>query len=99
GDPQHSHVLRIEPRSDMSIEGIKLNEIKGDFQMSTFRSTIHRLNDSRRTMTTNRYFGLPLFLSMAILAVGLYAQAVLPKAAVGEKIRMVEDGVDKFRDY
>ncbi len=34
----------------------------------------------------------------ALLAPGLYAQA-LTKAAVGEKIRQVENGVDEFRNY
>ena len=36
----------------------------------------------------------------AVLAPGLVAQPVtMTKAAVGQKIRQVEDGVDQFRDY
>ena len=51
-------------------------------------------------MTANRFFGLGLLFSATFLASGVSAQpGTLPKAAVGEKIRRVEDGVDQFRDY
>jgi hypothetical protein len=51
-------------------------------------------------MTANRFFGLGLLFSATFLAPGVSAQpGTLPKAAVGEKIRRVEDGVDQFRDY
>ena len=49
-------------------------------------------------MPTNRWFGLALIASVALLAPAVNAQT-LTKAAVGEKIRRVEDGVDQFRKY
>ena len=47
-----------------------------------------------------RYFSLALLIPATFLAPGAGAQpASMTKAVVGEKIRQVEDGVDKFRDY
>ena len=51
-------------------------------------------------MTANRVFILALLFPAAFLTSGVGAQpASMTKAVVGEKIRQVEDGVDKFRDY
>jgi hypothetical protein len=51
-------------------------------------------------MIADRLLGLALSLSATFLASGVSAQPVtMTKAAVGEKIRRVEDGVDQFRDY
>lgn len=47
---------------------------------------------------TDKLFGLALLASVAFFTSGASAQT-LTKAAVGEKIRRVEDGVDQFRDY
>ena len=49
-------------------------------------------------MTSKTLVLLPLLLSAFFLLSGANAQP-LPKAAVGEKIRKVEDGVDQFRKY
>ena len=46
----------------------------------------------------DRWLSVVLLSSVAFLAPGLQAQP-LTKAAVGEKIRRVEDGVDQFRKY
>jgi hypothetical protein len=49
-------------------------------------------------MNDRRFFGLALLASVIVLTPGVNAQT-LTKAAVGDKIRRVEDGVDQFRDY
>jgi hypothetical protein len=49
-------------------------------------------------MKDKRYIRLALLASVVSLVPALNAQT-LPKAAVGEKIRQVEDGVDQFRKY
>jgi hypothetical protein len=46
----------------------------------------------------NRMFRFALLTSAMFVTPGLSAQT-LPKAAVGEKIRQVENGVDEFRKY
>ena len=51
-------------------------------------------------MSAIRLFSLALLIPATFLASGASAQpASMTKAMVGEKIRQVEDGVDKFRDY
>jgi hypothetical protein len=49
-------------------------------------------------MNEKRFFSLAMLASLMFLAAGVGAQT-LTKAAVGDKIRRVEDGVDQFRDY
>lgn len=49
-------------------------------------------------MHSKREFSVALLTALVFLTSGLIAQTVT-KAAVGEKIRMVEDGVDQFRNY
>ena len=49
-------------------------------------------------MHNKREFSVALLAAVVFFASGLSAQTVT-KAAVGEKIRMVEDGVDQFRKY
>jgi len=49
-------------------------------------------------MTAQRSFSLTLLVSLLSVTPGVVAQT-LTKAAVGEKIRRVEDGVDEFRKY
>ena len=49
-------------------------------------------------MTTNRPFSAALVTSVMFITSGLIAQT-LTKAAVGDKIRRVEDGVDQFQKY
>jgi len=49
-------------------------------------------------MTADRWLRLARVSAAVVMATGVLAQT-LPKAAVGEKIRRVEDGVDQFRKY
>ncbi|MBP1622246.1 MAG: hypothetical protein H6Q07_266, partial [Acidobacteria bacterium] len=48
-----------------------------------------------------RLAGTVLLFSVSLLTINGFAQTpmTLTKAAVGEKIRRVEDGVDEFRKY
>jgi hypothetical protein len=52
----------------------------------------------RSSKPADRLFRSALLASVILLAPGLSAQP-LTKAAVGDKIRKVEDGVDQFRKY
>lgn len=49
-------------------------------------------------MTAKTLAALPMLISAMFIASAANAQT-LPKAAVGDKIRRVEDGVDQFRKY
>ena len=49
-------------------------------------------------MRDERFFSLAILASAVLFMPGVSAQS-LTKAAVGDKIRRVEDGVDQFRDY
>ena len=49
-------------------------------------------------MFANRSLRLACVSAAVVMITGMLAQT-LPKAAVGEKIRRVEDGVDQFRKY